>query len=295
MSPMKKPKFSVAASSTKKPKTTFSRFTRTSRRRLPLILARRRHFRAPNHTGGWMQRAPPSGRGDSTTAPPGRLGPLPVTATDLDRDVVRLGPLRVRRVRPVTWKRAVFALFTVAAGTNVPTPLLLVYQERLDLSAEVLTALFGCYAAGLVPALLLAGPLSDRLGRRKVAIPGIVLSAIASLAFAAAGDSLTLLFLARFAQGVVSGVVFSVGSAWVGELSVASGEGAGGRRAAVAMTAGFSLGPLTSGLLGQYAPAPTVLPYLLHTVLVGVGLALAVRLPETVVLRSGRRRDDGDP
>ncbi|MDP5182196.1 MFS transporter [Blastococcus sp. BMG 814] len=189
----------------------------------------------------------------------------------------------------MTWKRAVFALFAVAAGTNVPTPLLLVYQERLDLSAEVLTALFGCYAAGLVPALMLAGPLSDRLGRRRVAIPGIVLSGLASLAFAAAGGSLLLLFAARFAQGVVSGVVFSVGSAWVGELSKASGEGAGGRRAAVAMTAGFSLGPLTSGLLGQYAPAPTVLPYLVHTVLVAVGLAFAVRLPETVDLLPGRR------
>ena len=182
------------------------------------------------------------------------------------------------------WKRAVFALFAVAAGTNVPTPLLLVYQERLGLSPEVLTALFGCYAAGLVPALLLAGPLSDRLGRRRVAIPGIVLSALASLAFAAAGDSLTLLFAARFLQGVVSGVVFSVGSAWVGELSLASGEGAGGRRAAFAMTAGFSLGPLTSGLLGQYAPAPTVLPYLVHTALAFVGLAFALRLPETVDL-----------
>ncbi|MGY2085927.1 MFS transporter [Blastococcus sp. SYSU DS0539] len=186
------------------------------------------------------------------------------------------------------WKRAVFALFAVAAGTNVPTPLLLVYQERLGLSAEVLTALFGCYAAGLVPALLLAGPLSDRLGRRKVAIPGIVLSGLASLAFAAAGDSLTLLFGARFLQGVVSGIVFSVGSAWVGELSLASGEGAGGRRAAFAMTAGFSLGPLTSGLLGQYAPWPTVLSYLVHTVLVAVGLAFALRLPETVDLQRNR-------
>jgi predicted MFS family arabinose efflux permease len=186
-------------------------------------------------------------------------------------------------------------LFAVAAGTNVPTPLLLVYQERLGLSPEVLTALFGCYAAGLVPALFLAGPLSDRLGRRRVALPGVVLAGLASLAFAAAGDSLVLLFTARFLQGVVSGVVFSVASAWVAELSAASGEGAGGRRAAVAMTAGFSLGPLTSGLLGQFAPAPTVLPYLLHTVLVGVGLALAVRLPETVVLQPGRRRDDGAP
>ena len=197
------------------------------------------------------------------------------------------------------WKRAVFVLFTVAAGTNVPTPLLLVYQERLDLSAEVLTALFGCYAAGLVPALMLAGPLSDRLGRRRVAIPGIVLSGLASLAFAAAGDSLTLLFAARFLQGVVSGVVFSVGSAWVAELSLASGEGAGGRRAAFAMTAGFCLGPLTSGLLGEFGPAPTVLPYLLHTALVAVGLALALGLPETVDLHAhlkpGGEADRGVP
>jgi hypothetical protein len=184
----------------------------------------------------------------------------------------------------VTWRRAVFALFAVAAGTNVPTPLLLVYQERLDLSPQVLTALFGSYAAGLVPALFLAGPLSDRLGRRRVAIPGIVLSALASLAFAAAGDALALLFAARFLQGVVSGVVFSVGSAWVGELSLASGEGAGGRRAAFAMTAGFSLGPLVSGFLGQYVAAPTVLPYLVHTALVLAGLGVAVQLPETVDL-----------
>ncbi len=194
----------------------------------------------------------------------------------------------------MTWKRAVFALFAVAAGTNVPTPLLLVYQERLGLSPEVLTAIFGFYAAGLVPALFLAGPLSDRLGRRRVALPGMVLSAVASVAFALAGDALQLLFAARFLQGVVSGVVFSVGSAWVAELSLTAGDGAGGRRAAFAMSGGFSLGPLVSGLLGQYAPAPTVLPYLLHTVLVAVGLSLAVRLPETVDrVAAGVRRTGG--
>lgn len=180
------------------------------------------------------------------------------------------------------WRRGVVALFAVAAGTNVPTPLLLIYRDRFGLSAETLTALFGCYAAGLVPALFLAGPLSDRWGRRPVALPGIALSALASLGFAFAGESVALLFGARFVQGVVSGIVFSVGSAWVAELSAVSGEAAGGRRAAFAMTAGFSLGPLISGLLGQFAPAPTVLPYLVHVALASAGLAVATGLPETV-------------
>ena len=183
-----------------------------------------------------------------------------------------------------TWRRAAFALFAVAAGTNVPTPLLLVYRDTLDLGPDVLTAAFGVYAAGLVPALFLAGPLSDRLGRRKVVLPLIVLAAMTSLLLITAASSVPLLFVGRFLQGAVSGGVFSVGSAWVAELSLAAGVGAAGRRAAVAMTAGFSLGPLVAGVLAEYVRWPTTLPYLLHVALVVVGLAAAVRIPETVAL-----------
>jgi MFS family permease len=187
----------------------------------------------------------------------------------------------------------VLMLFAVAAGTNVPTPLLLVYKDTLHLSPETLTALFGFYAAGLVPSLLVAGPLSDRVGRRAVVLPFVGLSAVASLLFVVAAHSVVLLFVARFLQGVVSGAVFSVGSAWVHELS--AGEGAGARRAAAAMSAGFSLGPLTSGLLGQYAPAPTTLPYLVHVVLVAVGAVAAWRLPETVTHHRDRVEQVREP
>ena len=186
------------------------------------------------------------------------------------------------------WKRAVVMLFAVAAGTNVPTPLLLVYRDRLHLSPSTLTALFGFYAAGLVPSLLVSGPLSDRLGRRRVVLPPVALSAVASVLFIVAAHSIVLLFVARFLQGLVSGAVFSVGTAWIGELS--AGDGAGARRAAAAQSGGFALGPLVSGLLGQYAPLPTTLPYLLHVVLVGVGLLAARGLPETVQLGEEHRK-----
>ena len=39
------------------------------------------------------------------------------------------------------------------------------------------------------------------------------------------------------------------------------------RRAAVAMTTGFAVGPLVAGVLAQWAPQPAVVPYLPHIAL----------------------------
>jgi Major Facilitator Superfamily. len=186
--------------------------------------------------------------------------------------------VRLVRRRPVAglWT----AVFVVAFGTNVPTPLLLVYRDELGLSSNALTGAFGVYAAGLVPALLLAGPASDRFGRRLIVIPFVALSAATSLLFLGAGSSVLLLFLCRFLQGAVSGVVFSVGTAWLGELVGDAGRSA--RLTTAALGGGWALGPLMSGLLAQWAPLPTVLPYLVHVVLMFLGMALLPRVPETL-------------
>ena len=179
-------------------------------------------------------------------------------------------------------------LFAVAFGTNVPTPLLLLYRSSMDLSATTVTAIFGVYAAGLLPALFVAGPASDRLGRKAVAVPFVVVSALASLLFLTA-DSVPLLFAGRFLQGAVSGVVFSVGSAWLTELTGVGAAGLAARRATAALSAGWALGPLSAGLLGQWAPAPTITPYLLHLTLMVPALYAAWLLPETLLERRADR------
>ncbi len=175
------------------------------------------------------------------------------------------------------------AVFVVAFGTNVPTPLLLVYRDELGLSPSALTGAFAVYAAGLVPALLLAGPASDRFGRRPVVVPFVVLSVATSLLFLGAGSSVLLLFVCRFLQGAVSGVVFSVGTAWLGELVGDPARAA--RLTTAALGGGWAIGPLVSGLLAQWLPLPTVLPYLVHVALMAVGLALLPRVPETLTTR----------
>ncbi|MEX2289382.1 MAG: MFS transporter [Mycobacteriales bacterium] len=197
------------------------------------------------------------------------------------------------RPRSASWRRAAFALFAVAAGTNVSTPLLLLYRDRLDLSGPQTTLVFSVYAAGLAPSVLAAGPLSDRYGRRPLVLPFTLLAGVASLLFAGASDSFALLLLARFVQGLVSGAVFTAASAWLAELSEQQGEGqAAGRRAAVVLAAGFSLGPLMSALLAVTLPIPLVLPYAAHAALTVAGLLAVRTLPETA---PRYRRQVGDP
>ncbi len=49
----------------------------------------------------------------------------------------------------------------------------------------------------------------------------------------------------------------------------------------VALSAGFGLGPLATGVLAQYAPAPTCLPFVLHLAVLGAALLIARSAPDT--------------
>ena len=176
----------------------------------------------------------------------------------------------------------------MAYGTNVSTPLLLLYQDRLDLSAWTVTALFAAYPIGLIPALLLGGPASDLRGRRRVTLPFIVLSGVASVLLIFGADALWLLYMGRVVLGIVSGVVFAGMSAWIQELDVAGDPLGASKLTSTALYAGFGMGPLVSGALGQRGPAPAILPYLIHIAMVAVAIVMVVRSRETVIADRSR-------
>lgn len=187
------------------------------------------------------------------------------------------------------WRALSLILFVVAFGTNVPTPLLLHYRAELGLSTTTMTAIFGVYATGLLPSMLLAGRASDRLGRRRVVGPFVLLAALSSVLFIQAASSVPLLFLCRFLQGAACGAVLSVGSAWLAELSGPAGQAA--RRTTVALSAGWAIGPLASGALAQWGPAPTTLPYLVHLAMMAGAIVAFFGAPEP----GGRQRAQATP
>ena len=189
------------------------------------------------------------------------------------------------------WLPVAAVLLGTGWGANQFTPMLLVYRQTLALGTGTLEAMFGLYALGLIPGLLLAGPLSDARGRRVVVVPAAGLSLAASLVLIAGGHNVELLFVGRLLAGVSSGAVFGAGTAWLRELSrppfgSVSDHGAA-RRAAIAMTAGFGLGPLVAGLLAEWAPASRVVPYLPHVALMAVVLVFLQGAPETVAENEG--------
>jgi hypothetical protein len=56
-----------------------------------------------------------------------------------------------------------YAYLVTMLGTTLPAPLYGLYQQRLGLSAEILTVIFAVYAAGFLIALLLFGAFRTAL------------------------------------------------------------------------------------------------------------------------------------
>lgn len=188
------------------------------------------------------------------------------------------------------------ALFGIAFSTQAPSPVLLYYTDALDLSALSLTIFFAVYALGLVPSLLLGGPYSDRHGRKRVVVPFTLLclgALIVLLLTTFVGEP--MIYLGRLLQGLTSGAVFTVGVVWLRELAGPAGAAGAAMKASAAMASGFAIGPLTSGLLVQWAPFPEILPFALPVVLVGLAYFLTRGIPETMTVHRPGRLQIGIP
>jgi MFS family permease len=164
------------------------------------------------------------------------------------------------------------AFLVLLAGANLATPLYPVYRERFHFSALTLTLVFATYAVVLVPSLVVFGQVSDRFGRRRVIAAGLGVAALALLVFALAQNT-AWLFAARALQGLAVGAISGTATAALVEVEPTHEHGNAALAAALAQAGGSSLGPITAGVLAEWAPLPRMLCYL-----VGMAAALAAAI-----------------
>jgi predicted MFS family arabinose efflux permease len=174
-----------------------------------------------------------------------------------------------------------YALLSNMIGTNLPTPLYGVYRTEFGFSQATLTLIFAIYALAVIAALLLFGRLSDAYGRRPLLMIGLLLAAAGSVLFALA-QGVVWLFVARAVQGLAAGIVSGTVIAALVELQPRADKRHAALIATLAQAGGTALGPPLAGVLAQYAPLPTVLPYLIQLLLLTPALMAAWAMPETV-------------
>lgn len=183
-------------------------------------------------------------------------------------------PVPVRAPRPRGLSAVLAMLMTTGWAANHFAALLPVLRSAQNLSASLVAGLYGLYAVGLLPGLLLGGSASDRFGRRAVAVPGALLAAAGTVILLLWHDPAGLV-VGRLVVGAGAGATFSAGTAWAADL----GGAVGVTRAGVFLTLGFATGPVVSGVLAAFAPAPLVVPFVLSAVLSLVAVAAAATVP----------------
>jgi MFS family permease len=202
----------------------------------------------------------------------------------LDSSVAGREPIW-RLSRPVAFWLIAYAFAVTMLGTTLPTPLYVIYQAQWHFSTSLITLIFAVYAVGVLVALLGAGRSSDQVGRRPVLAAAIVLSIASAVTFILA-PGVGWLFLGRVLSGLSAGLMTGTATAALTETARADSGHHASLVATTANMGGLGLGPLLAGLLAQYAPQPTVLPFVVQLGLVAIAGLSLLAVPETVTERS---------
>lgn len=165
-------------------------------------------------------------------------------------------------------------------AASAPSPLYVVYQARWHFSPAVLTFVFAVYVFSLLAALMLTGGLSDHIGRRTTLLIALTIE-LASMVVFAEADGVGSLVAARIVQGLATGMATAAASATLIDLQPGDRPRLGALAASVSPSVGLAAGALGSGLLVQYAPAPTQLVYWLLLASFLACTAGIVFLPDT--------------
>jgi MFS family permease len=136
------------------------------------------------------------------------------------------------------------------------TPLLPYYADQEHLTKTSAGILSGAYPAGTLAASLPAGWLAARVGPRPLLVVGLALLALTSVVFGL-GQSIVVLDIARFAQGVAGAMSWTGGMGWLSAAAPPERRGAMMGTAMAAATGGALLGPVLGAIARGLGPGPT--------------------------------------
>ena len=196
-------------------------------------------------------------------------------------------PLRLRPVAAFAGTSLAFVAVALAVGA--PSPLFVLYEQEWGFAPWLLTVAFAIYAVTLLITLLVAGSLSDHIGRRPVLIGALIIQIASNLTFLAA-SGVGWVIAGRIIQGVASGAATAAFTAALVELAAPNRKRLGTVLGSVGLTGGLGFGSLLAGLAIQLTPAANSIIFVVLTVVTIFGTVLVVLSPETATRVPGALR-----
>lgn len=151
----------------------------------------------------------------------------------------------------INYRILIFLALAVMASTlgqGLVVPLLPIYAQTMGASGLAIGLIFGAFSISRTALLPFFGRLSDRKGRKVFITTGLFFYFLTSIAYIFS-DSVTLLFVTRFMQGIAAAMILPVTQAYAGEISPDGREGTVMGIINFGFYCGLSIGPILGGFV----------------------------------------------
>ena len=162
-----------------------------------------------------------------------------------------------------------FNMFIAMSGIGLIIPIMPEYLDTFGVAGQTLGFLIAMFSFSQFIFSPLAGDLSDKHGRKKLIIVGLIIYGLSQLAFGLSTE-LWMLYVARFFSGLGSAFIVPPMMAFVADITTFKERGKGMGLLGASMSLGFMIGPAIGGFLSKIS---LEFPFYIAT---GAALAAAV-------------------
>ncbi|GAB6929659.1 tetracycline resistance MFS efflux pump [Paenibacillus sp. JCM 10914] len=144
-----------------------------------------------------------------------------------------------------------FNIFLVFTGIGLVIPIMPTYMTELNIDGKTVGMLVAAFSLTQLICSPFAGRLSDRMGRKKIIIAGMIVFALSEWLFGAA-NSPVLLFAARMLGGIGAALIMPAVMAYTADVTTNEERARGMGFINAAITTGFIIGPGIGGFIAEF-------------------------------------------
>ncbi len=143
-----------------------------------------------------------------------------------------------------------FNMFIAMAGIGLIIPIMPEYLGTFGVAGQALGFMIAMFSFAQFIFSPIAGDLSDKHGRKKLIIVGLIIFGLSQLAFGLSSE-LWMLYAARFFSGLGSAFIVPPMMAFVADITTYENRGRGMGLLGASMSLGFMIGPAIGGFLSK--------------------------------------------